>query len=360
MATIYIDTNIFLNESFFRSAQAQAFLKACSILQVSVVVPDVVIDEVLGNYPKKLKAKAKAFQSAQKELARLIDLQTQSVSVSKETDDYEDWLYELIEEKGILVPPYPEISLKNLVQKSYENEKPFKENGEGHKDFLVWETVKNHIEGQATTPPNYLLTNNTKDFGAKDGEESDILHPILAEQIEEEAHRPKLYTSLKSVFDKLLAPNLKEITLNEIPDLNAEDLQNMVDEYLLEDLPQRSAFGFEGVPFSNEVSITSVGASEVVDVQLKKVDDEVVINVNGMVEIEVSGFIEKHAYYLDLEFGGGPDVFVEDADWNDHVMAVSTGVQTEFELSLFYSAEEKQVTGYEVSLPQEIEDDWYG
>ncbi|MBU1572015.1 MAG: DUF4935 domain-containing protein [Alphaproteobacteria bacterium] len=348
-----------MNESFFRSAQAQAFLKACSILQVTVVIPDIVIDEVLGNFPKKLIEKTKAFQNAQKELGRLIDLGTQLISVSEEIDGYEDWLYELIEEKGVLTHPYPEISLKDLVQKSYENEKPFKENGEGHKDFLVWGTIKNHIESKATTPPNYFLTNNTKDFAAKGGDDKDILHPNLAKEIEEDVRRPKLYTSLKAAFDKILAPNLQNITLGEIPDLNADDIQRLVDEYLLEDLPQRTAFGFEGVPFSNDVSITGVSASEVGDVQLKKVDDEVVINVNGTVEIEVSGFIEKHAYYLDLEVDEGPDISVVDSDWNDHVMAVSSEVETAFELSLFYSVEDKEVTGYEVSLPQEIEDDWY-
>lgn len=348
-----------MNESFFRSPQAQAFLKACSILQVTVVVPDIVIDEVLGNFPKKFKAKAKAFQNAQKELGRLIDLETQTISVSDEIDAYEDWLYGLIDDKGVLVPAYPEISLKDLVQKSYENEKPFKESGEGHKDYLVWKTIRDHIVSKATTPPNYFLTNNTKDFGAKGGDDKDILHPDLEKQIEEEALRPKLYTSLKSAFDKLLAPNLQDITLDEIPDLNADDLQRMVDEYLLDDLPQRTAFGFEGVPFSNDVSITGVGASEVDDVQLKKVDDEVVISVNGTVEIEVFGFIDKHAYYLDLEVDEGPDISVVDSDWNDHVMAVSSEVETSFELSLFYSVEDKEVTGHEVSLPQEIEDDWY-
>tara|TARA_R100001086_G_scaffold249285_2_gene188569 strand:- start:197 stop:1276 length:1080 start_codon:yes stop_codon:yes gene_type:complete len=359
MTTLYIDTNIFMNESFFRSAQAQAFLKACSIIQVSVVIPDIVIDEVLGNFPKKLKEKAKAFQGAQKELGRLIDIEIQSVSVSEEVNAYVDWLNELIEEKGVIIPPYPEIALKTLVQKSYDNEKPFKESGEGHKDFLVWETVRKHIESKTTEPPNYFLTNNIKDFGAKDSSDRDIVYPKLIEQIEEEELRPQLYTSMKTAFDHLLAPYLQDITIKEIPDLNADELQRMTDEYLLEDLSQRTAFGFEGVPFGNDVSIASVGASKISEVLLKKVDDEVVINVSGFVEIEVDGFIEKHAYYMDLDTDGGPDVFVVDSDWNDHVMAVSSSVETAFELSLFYSVADNVVTGYKVYLPQEIEDEWY-
>lgn len=348
-----------MNESFFRSAQAQAFLKACSIIQVSVVIPAIVIDEVLGNFPKKLKAKAKAFQFAQKELGRIIELNAQDVSILEEIDAYENWLYELIEEKGVVIPPYPQVTLKELVEKSYDGEKPFKESGEGHKDFLVWETVKHHIESNSTTPPNFFLTNNIKDFGGKDGVDKDILYPKLAEQIEEVELRPKLYTSLKAAFDKLLAPNLQDITIEEIPDLNSGDLQRMTDEYLLEDLPQRTAFGFEGVPFGNDVFISSVGASEISEVILKKVADEVVINVSGSVEIEVDGFMEKHSYYMDFDMDGGPDVYVVDSDWNNHVMAVSSSVETAFELSLFYSVADGEITGYQLSLPEEIDDDWH-
>ena len=59
MATIYLDTNIILNESYFRSHFSQAFLKACALLKIDVVVPDIVIDEVLGNYPLTLKSRLK-------------------------------------------------------------------------------------------------------------------------------------------------------------------------------------------------------------------------------------------------------------------------------------------------------------
>ena len=45
MTTIYIDTNIIFSESFFRSPWVSSFLKACNILQISVVIPEVVLDE---------------------------------------------------------------------------------------------------------------------------------------------------------------------------------------------------------------------------------------------------------------------------------------------------------------------------
>lgn len=356
MTTIYIDTCILMNESFLRSASAQAVLKACSLLKISVVVPEIVVDEALGNYPKKLSEKTKAFLKAQKELARLIDLDVQSISIANEVDQYHDWLMEFIDKYDVDVSPYPDIAPKELVEKAYEAKKPFKESGEGHKDYLVWHSIKSHIESGDTPGPNIFLTNNTKDFCEQTEEGTLVLHSVLSGQLDDKADVPKVYTSIKSFFDEELSPNLEGMDIDSLPDLGIQDIDDMTGELLLEDLPQRTAYGFEGVPFANDVSIDLVGEHKVEDVSLKKVDDDVVILVTGTVDIEVDGFIEKHAYYHDSE--DGLDVTVVDSNWNDHVMAVSKYIETAFELSIFYSAENKEVIGYEVLLPQELEDEW--
>jgi predicted nucleic acid-binding protein len=356
MTTIYLDTNIFMNESFFRSAMARAFLKACSILHFTVVVPEVVVDEVVGNFPKKFSEKAAAFKKAQRELAKIHAFDTATIDSKGAIENYEDWLAELLDGNGVVIAPYPDVSAKTLVLKSYQGEKPFKETGEGHKDYLVWESMKAHINSQGSTPPYLFVTHNTNDFGATGKDGMHFLHPVLSEQIPSEADKPKLYTSLKSVFDDYLSPKLEGVSLEEIPDIDADQLQMLIDEHLLNDLPMRSAFGFENVPFSNDVSISSVGEAKITDISLAKLGDDIIVSVEGVVEIEVDGFVEKHSYYHD--FDEVPDVYVVDADWNDHVMAVSTSVETAFEVRLFFSTTSKTFTAHEISLPEEIEDDW--
>lgn len=355
MPTVFIDTNIVINENFFLSASAQAFLKACSILNIKVVIPEIVFDEVLGNFSKKLKERVRAFEKAQKELAKFVDIDLNEIDLEDELDEYKNRLVELVEAYGVSLAPYPEIPAKELVEKSYEKRKPFKDNGDGHKDYLVWKTVKIHIETQTAALPNLFLTNNTKDFGAKAEDDVHILHPDLANQIEEQAKRPKLYTSLKTVFDEELTPHLQGMTLDDVPDLDSQEITTLTEKFLLDDLPQHSAFRFENVPFSNEVTITMVGETKIEGTCLTKLDDEIVINVTGKVEIEVSGFIDKYAYYSDNDMS---EISVVDSDWNDHVMAVSIDVETAFELSIFYSLERNTVIGHEISLPQEIEDEW--
>jgi rRNA-processing protein FCF1 len=359
MTKIYIDTNIILNESYFRSAFSQAFLNACSLLQIDVVIPDIVLDEVLGNYPKKLKSKAKEFQKAQKEIGRLVDIDEIDISIDQAISDYEDFLSDLIEENGIHVAPYPDISLQDLVVKSYELEKPFKDSGEGHKDFLVWKSIKAHTEVEAASPPHFFLTNNTKDFATLDQDKEHVLHPDLAAQIDVAAHQPALLTALRDAWEKLLAPKLEGMTAEDIPDLSDDDIKQATSDFLLDDLPDRTAFGFENLPFSNDVSISAVGSDEISEITFTKVGGEVIIKVVGTVEIEVTGFIEKFAYYQGTEDQSTVGIAIIDSDWNDHVMLVGSTIETAFELSIFYSLEQQKIVGKEIALPQEIEDDWY-
>ena len=321
-------------------------------LQFTVAVPDIVIDEVIGNYRKQLDEKNIKFQNAQKDLGKIINLNKQTISVSQEIITYENWLNDLIKENGILILPYPKIPLKDLVQKSYENTKPFKEKGEGYKDYLIWETIKNHIKSKNATPPNYFLTNNTKDFGEKDSNDKYILHPDLAKQIEEETQEPTLYTSLKSIFDNVLAPNFQNISFKEMPDFNADYLQEMVSECVY-DLRQHNAFAFENIPTITDVHIIEVNNFEIDEIKPMKIGDQIIINANGTVEIEISGFMEKHAYYS-AEIDDKLDISIDDSNWNDYVMAVNATIETKFELNIFYSFQNKEVTGFELFLPQEI------
>ncbi|RXZ65281.1 PIN domain-containing protein [Pelagerythrobacter rhizovicinus] len=354
MATVYIDTSVAINESFLRSPYVEAFLKACKILQYTVVIPEIVDDELKGNYPKKLGEKLSAFQKAEKDLGKLIDLDSNALTFSDAVDAYEEWLADLLEQHGVMIAPYPQISPKELVEQSYKLNKPFKNSGEGHKDYIVWKTILSGVINQEQPPPNLFLTNNTKDFCGDGSDGAHILHPDLAAQIENPDLRPRVYTSIKSAFDSELAPHLEGITLDAIPDLgNVDDL---VEETLLGDLPGRTLYGLEGIPFSNEITISSVGLQSIDSVTLKQVDDEVVVKVIGDIEVEVDGFIDKSNYYMSEEVDS--NMYVVDGNWNDHVMFVSSNTTTPFDLTLFYSLTSKEVTGSEITLPHEIEDEW--
>jgi hypothetical protein len=356
VTTIYLDTSVAINESFLKSPFAEAFLKACAILQHTVVIPEIVLDELKGNFPKKVHERSLPLLKAANDLGKLIKVDVLKTAIDEAASDYDEWVESLVDTYGIVVAPYPDIPPKELVEKSYALEKPFKESGEGHKDYVVWKTVVGHINKETATPPFIFLTNNTKDFCETDAAGNHILHSDLSSQIDDPARRPRVHTSIKGAFDAELSPSLEGMALADIPTLGAHDIDSMVGEFLLEDLPRRSLYGLDGIPFNDEVSISSVGAHTVDSVSLKKVADEVVITVNGNVEVEADGFIDKFNFYH-LE-DGKADVSVVDGDWNDHMMLVSSTIDTPFELTIFYSTIEHEVTGREIALLDEIEDEW--
>ncbi|WNO53178.1 PIN domain-containing protein [Stakelama saccharophila] len=355
MTTIFIDTNIIYTENFFRPPWVKSFLKACDILQISVVIPEVVVDEVKGNFLKEIVERYQTFQKSEKYLGRLVELNPNHLDITSISAKFNIFFDQLLDEHGVIVAPYPDISLKEIVKKSYEQPKPFKEGGEGHKDFLIWETVKCHILDASTSGSNILLTNNIKDFSKDDKKEKNTLHPDLATQIEPNALRPSIHLSMKAVLDAEIMPLLEGVEIQDIPSLGQPDIEHITDSLLGDDLPQRTAFGIEGVPFSNDVSISGVGEAKIESVKLAKADDQIVINIAGTVEIEVDGFIDKFDFYHAEEMSG---VSVWDHNWNDHVAAVSTSIETPFELSVFYSLDNNKVVSHEIVLTDEIENYW--
>lgn len=354
MTTVFLDTSVILDEQFFRSPTAAAFFKACALLKVRVVIPEVVLDEVRGNFPQWLREKRAAFLKAQRDLAKLMDFNGLEVELEKEVSAYGEWLKNFLKQAEIGIAPYPDVSAKELVEQSYVGQKPFKASGEGHKDYLVWKAIKVEIEEADSPPPHFFLTKNTKDFCSEAPDGVKILHPDLAGQIEDEARRPTVLLSLKDLFDKELAPELEGIPLTEFKELGKEEIEQQATEFLENELPQRTAMRFAGLPFNDDVLISQVLGPVFDEITLTKVGDEIVIDVSGNVELEVDGFIDKTEYYHMVD-EGDVEVHVNDADWNDHVIHASTTFATPYVVTLIYSPKSKAFVGGSVQLSDEVE-----
>jgi hypothetical protein len=73
--------------------------------------------------------------------------------------------------------------------------------------------------------------------------------------------------------------------------------------------------------------------------------------------LEVEGYMDKHEYYAE-DFDES-EIFVSDPDWNDHMMEVSTTINTPFELRMVYSLEKGEVVSHSLELPEEIKPDYH-
>jgi hypothetical protein len=164
------------------------------------------------------------------------------LSVQQDTneivDDYRKCLLQKIKKTDITVLSYPEITHQKVVQRDLQRRKPFKENGIGYRDTLIWETVlsllKEHREEIV------FVTNNKRDFGNEPNLFSELLLDI--EELGFGAQYVKLYNSLDNLNNELFIPQLKRLNKMmvklEHDDVEKFSLIKWLQENLLEELKE--------------------------------------------------------------------------------------------------------------------------
>lgn len=94
----------------------------------------------------------------------------------------------------------------------------------------------------------------------------------------------------------------------------------------------------------------SIQGHEVSDLTVKQLADGVLLfDLEGLVDLEVSGFIDKSEFYH-IHEGEIEDIYVSNPDWNDYVMAVSTTREFGFAMSVVFDQAEKVVTSVSVEV----------
>ena len=174
MPYVIVDTNCLMRDYLLIEATMQTFLRGCQRCHITVCFPDIVIDELVGNYEKDITRLTNEHGSITRKLRRIgIKVNTVDFNIKEETESYRTHVRQMMEHYDVSLTPYPEVSPKELVEASYAGKKPFKESGEGFKDFLVFESLKS-VAGQQTGE-GWFVTANHKDFCGAEGQ----LHPDL-------------------------------------------------------------------------------------------------------------------------------------------------------------------------------------
>jgi len=108
----------------------------------------------------------------------------------------------LTELRGEILP-YPKVPHDEVVRRDLQRKKPFKRNGSGYRDFLIWESIRRLMFWG--TERVVFVTGNTVDFG-----EGPLVSPDLQETISN-PHRLELVRGLKTFGEKFVIPRLKMV-----------------------------------------------------------------------------------------------------------------------------------------------------
>jgi cell division protein FtsB len=321
----------------------RALLKASKFLGYRIVLPDVAYDELIGKASEAIEVRVLTARKANRNLAAVTGHEFGPLDSNEEFSNYEDWLSEEIKNYEVEILPYPATTAKELVQKAYDGEKPFKANGSGHKDYLIWKSILECL-AKGVIAPAYFLTANKRDF-CDENKDPVVLHADLAKQLAEN-QTLEVFLDLGKFFNQKIAPELQGVDAKQIPD----DMNEKVVEIVEERLTDYSAFGFEGVPIQNEALIVCVENIRIDEPQIRGLnDDEILISFECVAEAYIHGFMDKHECYSE-----GHDIDIWDPDWNDYVMGVSTTSDVPVTVNFIYSKADHAITGYDVDLPTEI------
>lgn len=212
---IVIDTNVFFDDLRMKKSLDLLF-KDIENVHFSLQIPEIVVKETVNLYKERRKAFLCKLLSSSKELKALTSLEynvnIEAESLVRDLRGYEDYLREKIASNGE-VAPFPEVALQNLVERDLERRKPFKENGVGFRDTLIWETILN-LATREGCEGIIFITKNTKDFS-----DNNALHPDLIRDLERIGVNPniiRLFVSVEQFLKSMVIPALNDMSVTKI------------------------------------------------------------------------------------------------------------------------------------------------
>lgn len=219
-----------------KSTNFSIFFKYANAIPFDIYLPEVIYDEIVNKYQEFLKNELEGLDKCRNKINRLsmIPLPETNIDIQVALKLYKDHLETLIARHKIKLLSYPKVPHKEIVQSIFNKEKPFKENGDGYRDKLILETLK-----ESFSIPNetiIFISNNTHDFGTE---------PAFIDSIKEQLCNPHLWTiknSLQSFIDEYLQPLFNKETVDDA-------IYHLITDYILSksfrDLIDNSDVGYD-------------------------------------------------------------------------------------------------------------------
>ena len=329
---LVLDSNIFCQDYRLGSTNFRLLREGLHLIPADLKVPEVVIDEVTNRFRETLEETVIAAEKSDAALNRLLPPasrpQSRKIVVAQETEGYRGWLLAALSDLGAEILPYPDVPHKKVVERDLQRRRPFKRDGSGYRDFLIWESIRKLMHWG--TERVIVVTGNLTDFADGQNVAKDLQDDILNPQ------RLELFPGLKLFNEKLVLPRL-----TMMDDLKARlqsevgssfDIARWLRDRLV-DLLQDEELGPIVVGFPDGVGrvrangISAFGAIEVNDVRkLSKHERLVRITVKADIEFNVDVDWDDYTNHDEVRDWVGDDS--EPFSWSSsqHVEKMKIGI----------------------------------
>ncbi|MFC9351709.1 PIN domain-containing protein [Arthrobacter sp. NPDC057013] len=322
---------------------------------VQWVVPEVVVRETVRHqtaaWERAQKETLPGIQRAERGLKQIgirVSVDTDTLTeATKIAADYESYLRARIAEIGGEVAALPTIEHERLLAWDLANRKPFRTEGKGYRDALIWATVLEYVTAAGADNCVIFVSNNKSDFVDKGGIHADLLGDTAQLQSAAELrHSPGLtaaFTLARELRSVEPGPEPAEPTVN-LEQILLTALDGQCSELTGSDFEERTqdgdVYGPDWVP--SEVQNPSVyllepdAASMTWDVVETFAEGTQLINVTADAALTVDGYMEKGDFYR-TEWNFEDDIYALTADHNDHYAWVATDGYARITFSILLS-----------------------
>ncbi len=308
---VLLDTNIYLADLLFSKPEYEALTNYLRKTNSKIVVPSIVKSEIEKNI------KHIAYQDA-RDLKRLSHVRTGLIKKIPATEKlihefkstYENYL------KGRrLDVSHEDVDLAALVERSLNETPPFKSQGRGFRDALIWGSLISFL--QKNSDPEIrvaLITNNTSDFGDKQ------LKSELSQELENLglADRVQYFNDLNAFLSEF-----------------SEGIEFINDDFI------ETVLGDHINAYSNDIDINDL------DIDFMRSDGEVEVVAKHYDRFEVESYYiyratPKHYYlYVEVVYILEVELEIRTFDFNQNNEPV---YNTKFEFAPAFSTREFEVT----------------
>jgi len=176
---VVLDTTAILADPRLEGGAFRMLLASARRLHLDIALPRVVLDEACNYAREQLQDIAVRSEKLSREIEKFTAKRPEPALLVAEALAAATGYRKLLEAKlraaGVRLLPYPRLAHKAVVARDLARRKPFKRDGTGYRDMLIWHTVLQLVERAG--PAIAFVTANTKDFG--DGR----LHDDLAQDL---------------------------------------------------------------------------------------------------------------------------------------------------------------------------------
>jgi predicted nucleic acid-binding protein len=342
---VVLDSNIVIADFWLESTNFKLLFESAKKGDIKIYVPEVVLDEVVNKYSKRLEDSERKIDSELKTFKKLTREKKENPITSSVIDnsvsEYQKHFRQVVKDNSIDVIKYPKTDHKFLANKAINKLKPFNSNEKGYRDCLIWENIKELLtesESAISQPELVFISNNYKDFATSEYE----LHSDLISELEDEDFDSKsviVYPSLSEFNDKqtklFFAQSKsfeKKIIKKELWDL---DLHSVITDYLFKNYVGSELFHYD-VNFEYEHSEPTVSSiyedfeEKITSVKKLNATDylvDVEFEVNSMIDF----FIDKSDYW---SIDDDKNISIADSDWNKWMMLAETEILVPLSMSL--------------------------